>query len=424
MSMSKSVSNSLILLFACIGCFVALILFYEHLKPNADVGCKAVGGNCAAVNESDYGHVGKVPTSIFGLGMYVSLVAICLKRRKLMADQPLDADDIAEPEPVDDVDNADLATEPIPTRVIDPPDQQFSPHRKILRSLDLAVWLMAAPAVGISWWLQSISIYQLISFCPWCMGSAFLVTFIFLLASRDLFLNGKPLAGEQKLLVGTVTFIAALSFLMALPDIMAHIRNAQGKAAAEVVGPVVEPPTAPPIKTADMEVTGPADAPFTIVEFADYQCPHCAKTSIMLSEELKKHPNRFRFAFRNYPLQMHHWASQAALAAEAAGEQGKFWQMHDFLFAHQADMAKPDFSQSNFTKYAASLGLNTQQFEQDAASDKIISKVANDSTTAQQIKVQMTPTFFIINRKGGLYQITGMTPMKVALEDTDDKAWK
>jgi protein-disulfide isomerase len=256
------------------------------------------------------------------------------------------------------------------------------------------------------------------------MGSAFLVTLIFVLASKDLFLDYAKIGGEQRLLAGTVTFILIMALLMEMPDIMAHMRLAQIRVTANINGPVTQPADAPPIITPDMESTGPADAKYTIVEFADYQCPHCKKSSVMINEELKKNPNRFRFAFRNYPLPSHKWSSQAACAAEAAGEQGKFWQMHDYIFEHQADMNMQGFSEDVFTKYAEALGIKSDKFEADAASDKIMTRVANDSTTAQRVKVAMTPSFFIVNRKGGLYQITGMEKMKAALDDPTSDAWK
>jgi protein-disulfide isomerase len=427
MSMSKSVSNYLILFFACIGCFVTLVLFYEHLKPNADIGCKAVGGNCAAANESDYGHVGPIPTSIFGLGMYTTLLAICLQRRRLLATNlrpPVT--DIPDPE-VDDVSaDFDGSAAEFPPQSLSRDSSPLTPIHTKLRRLDLAVWIITTTAIVISWWLQYISLYELVSFCPWCMSSAFLVTLMFLLATKDQFLDNRQLGGEQKLLIGTVTFIAAMSFLMVLPDILRQIQIAQGKENAIHNGPVQ--PTvlaaAPPIITSDMETTGPADAQYTIVEFADYQCPHCSKAAVMLNTEMKKKSKLYRFAFRNFPLPMHRWAMPAALAAEAAGAQGKFWQMHDYIFAHQDAMTKPAFNQETFLTYAADLGLNTTKFEQDEASDKIITRVANDSTTAKEVKVEMTPTFFVINSKGGTYQLTGLEPMKAALDDPGDKAWK
>ena len=87
-----------------------------------------------------------------------------------------------------------------------------------------------------------------------------------------------------------------------------------------------------PLVTKDMNTLGSAKAPYTILEFADYQCPHCQKTSAFLSEVMKSHPDRYRLAFRNFPLPNHSWANQAAIAAEAAGLQGKFWEMHDYIF--------------------------------------------------------------------------------------------
>jgi protein-disulfide isomerase len=341
----------------------------------------------------------------------------------MATDQPPVTDDTLETDPDEDPTNVDLTPSAVTSPFQHQETAQLTPIRKQLRALDLAVWGIAAPAIGISWWLQNIALYKLISFCPWCMSSAFLVTFIFLLATKDLFLDNRKLAGEQKLLLGTVTFIAAMSFLMVLPGIMNQIETAKRLSKLEYNGRVTIKPEAPQIETSDMEVTGPANAPFTIVEFADYECPHCKMASAMLNEELKKHPNRFRFAFRNYPLPMHHWATPAALAAEAAGEQGKFWQMHDYIFAHQDDMKDKRFDQDSFAKYAAILGLDSEKFEKDEASDKILTRVATDATTAKSVKVELTPTFFVCNRKGGIYQITGKDALQSAIEDPSNKAW-
>ena len=152
-----------------------------------------------------------------GLLMYVTVVGLCLMRRKIIAaeapawplpDSSTDLDlETASLDPASDVSEA---SRDVPT----PASRAFITP---LRILNLAVWLIAASAVCISIWLQKVSLYELLSFCPWCMTSAFLVSCIFLLSSKDLFMEDRKFAGEQKLLAGTVGFIAVMSALMVVP---------------------------------------------------------------------------------------------------------------------------------------------------------------------------------------------------------------
>ena len=142
-------------------------------------------------------------------------------------------------------------------------------------------------------------------------------------------------------------------------------------------------------------VRGSARAPVTIEEFADFQCPPCGGVSAVIKDLEKKHPDRLRFVFRHYPLKNHQHAMPAALAAEAAGAQGKFWEMHDQLFQNQAAWSKAPEVQSVFEGYAANIGIDVQRFRKDMTDEKLKARVTADQERASSLGVSRTPSLFI-----------------------------
>jgi protein-disulfide isomerase len=136
---------------------------------------------------------------------------------------------------------------------------------------------------------------------------------------------------------------------------------------------------------------GPADAPVTLVEYGDYECPDCAAAFPIVKRLQKTLGDRLRFVFRNFPQNsIHPHASVAAQAALAAGAQGKFWPMHDLLFAHQATLA--DHSMDEF---ALKLGLEIYKFDADLASERFARRVRDDYEGGVRSGVTGTPTLFI-----------------------------
>src|SRR5512132_3996401 len=117
-------------------------------------------------------------------------------------------------------------------------------------------------------------------------------------------------------------------------------------------------------------VRGNPDAPVTLEEFADFQCPPCSQFAPFAEELLREYDSRLRIVFRNFPLPGHEHAREAALAAEAAGLQGKFWEMHDTLYREQEGWSKAPNARELFEWYAGTLGLNMDQFKKDMDSDK------------------------------------------------------
>jgi len=141
--------------------------------------------------------------------------------------------------------------------------------------------------------------------------------------------------------------------------------------------------------------TGNLQAKITLVEYGDYQCPHCGHAHPLLKRLLKEMGSELRFVFRNFPLQeIHPSAYMAALAAEAAGKQGKFWEMHDLIFEHQKTLQG-----HAFVDFAERLQLNLQQFAQDWKSEEIQGKVELDFESGIRSGVNGTPTFFVNGEK-------------------------
>ena len=141
---------------------------------------------------------------------------------------------------------------------------------------------------------------------------------------------------------------------------------------------------------------GPANAPVTLVEFADYQCPTCKIWSPMVTELLRRYPDKVRFEFHYFPLvQIHRNAMAAAQAAEAAGDQGRYWEMHDLLFDEQERWANSPNVETMFLTYASRLGLNQNQFMQSMHSPDVQNRILEDVARARDARLEGTPTIFV-----------------------------
>jgi protein-disulfide isomerase len=137
--------------------------------------------------------------------------------------------------------------------------------------------------------------------------------------------------------------------------------------------------------------SGPADAPVTLVQYGDYECPYCGKAYPVVKEIQERLGARLRFVFRNFPLNtIHEHAGVAAQAAEAAAAQGKFWEMHDILYEHQEELADRDLRE-----YALRVGLEIYRFDADLSGEKFAKKVRDDFRGGVRSGVNGTPTFFI-----------------------------
>ncbi len=135
---------------------------------------------------------------------------------------------------------------------------------------------------------------------------------------------------------------------------------------------------------------GPKNARVTIIEFSDFQCPYCSRADKTIKEVLQAYPEDVRVVFKNLPLGFHKQAEPAARAALAAGEQGKFWEMHDALFENQRKL-----SEDLYMEQAKKLGLDMEKFTKDYNSEAIKKQVQEDAKLARKHGITGTPGFFV-----------------------------
>jgi protein-disulfide isomerase len=146
-----------------------------------------------------------------------------------------------------------------------------------------------------------------------------------------------------------------------------------------------------PVSIERDHIRGNPDAPLTLLEYGDFECPYCGAAYPIVDQVRQRMGDRLRFVFRHFPLtQIHPHAEHAAEAAEAASAQGKFWEMHDMLYEHQKALDDLDLAQ-----YATDLGLDVVQFQADLVGHAYAGRVREDFMSGMRSGVNGTPTFFI-----------------------------
>jgi protein-disulfide isomerase len=162
-----------------------------------------------------------------------------------------------------------------------------------------------------------------------------------------------------------------------------HAVIAEAARARMLGSPIAIPVIGAPVK-------GPADARITIVEFSDFQCPFCAQAVERANAVLAMYPKDVKLVFKQYPLESHPQAHLAAEAALAAHAQGKFWQMHDKLYAHYREL-----DEKRILAYAKEVGLDMDRFSSELSSGKYRAQVDQDAADGDAAGVQGTPTFYV-----------------------------
>lgn len=151
----------------------------------------------------------------------------------------------------------------------------------------------------------------------------------------------------------------------------------------------------PPVSERD-HAAGPASAPLTLVEYGDYQCPHCAAADPVVRSVQKAFGERLRFVFRNFPLaEAHPAAEPAAEFAEGSAAQGKFWEAHDAIFAWSRRHGPPSLGPEAFASIAEHLRLDARQLEVDVVEHRYLERIRSDFQSGVRSGVNGTPTFFI-----------------------------
>jgi protein-disulfide isomerase len=165
-----------------------------------------------------------------------------------------------------------------------------------------------------------------------------------------------------------------------------------------------------PVRSPD-HVLGHAHAPVTLVEYGDFECPHCKKAAPVLRLLRAQHPRHLRLVFRHFPLEgVHPHALGAALAAEAAGAQGKFWAMHDLLFENQSHL-KP----AQVRRYAERLELDMVRYDAETGDTVHLQRVREDIEGGERCGVRATPSFFL---NGKLVDVSfGLDVLRKRVED-------
>ncbi len=187
---------------------------------------------------------------------------------------------------------------------------------------------------------------------------------------------------------------------------------------ASIQSPSGQPSQPIKISVDNDPVRGNPDAPITIIEFSDFQCPFCARFHVQtLPSILEEYidTGKVNLVYRDFPIQsIHPNALPAAVAAECANEQGKYWQYHDTLFERQNSWSKLDTGSviSTFSQYAADVGLEQQQFDSCLGSGKYLQEVQHDLNDGRTYDITGTPGFFIGNENIGFVKIDGAQPFE------------
>jgi protein-disulfide isomerase len=220
----------------------------------------------------------------------------------------------------------------------------------------------------------------------------------------NFFINGRKLVGAQPLASFTRVIDEELKKAKALmakgtPRNQVYTTLTK-KGATKAAAPARRKAPPPDTKVYNVPVDntdaikGNKNAKITIVEFSEFQCPFCSRVGPTLKRIQKEYGNKVRIVFKHNPLSFHKDAPAASAAAEAAGKQGKFWEMHDLLFKNQRALKR-----ANLDSYAKELGLDMKRFAADIDSPAIKSKIAKHQALATQLKARGTPHFFVNGRR-------------------------
>lgn len=190
----------------------------------------------------------------------------------------------------------------------------------------------------------------------------------------------------KKLIIWTLILAGSAAFLFGLVKL------------ATVLTPSQTATLTTPVSANDWQ-KGTANPKVILVEYSDFQCPACALYYPILKQLTNQFSDQLQFVYRHFPLPSHNNAKLAATATEAAGIQGKFWEMHDLIFENQNTWSEQKNAKEVFLEYAANLNLDIEKFKNDLDSATVKNKVANDEISGKKAGVNSTPTFFLNGTK-------------------------
>lgn len=149
----------------------------------------------------------------------------------------------------------------------------------------------------------------------------------------------------------------------------------------------------------------------TVVEFGDFQCPSCAQALPVTKQIKEEYGDKITFVFRNFPLAMHKNAEAASQAAESAGSQGRFWEMHDKLFLGQAEWAELGNPDDVFVRYASELGIDGEKLRKDLEQKTYKDTIEEDKADGTALQVAGTPTFFVDGQRAAKFDYETLKTM-------------
>ncbi len=168
-----------------------------------------------------------------------------------------------------------------------------------------------------------------------------------------------------------------------------------GSPAPTAANPGNPPPQVYEIALGESPVKGPRDAPVTIVEFSDFQCPGCKTYQGLMNQVLQLYPKEVKLVYKEFPLaEIHANAVNAAKAALAAGRQGKFWEMHDAIYQNQDELGM-----DKLKEYAQKVGIDVLRWEQDFNSPEVQQQLSREADEGRAAGVDSTPSFFVNGRR-------------------------
>jgi protein-disulfide isomerase/uncharacterized membrane protein/rhodanese-related sulfurtransferase len=334
--------KTLLLALPLLGLFDSLYLLWAYTSPSRPMVC--LGSGCDAVRASSYAHLFGLPLPVFGVANYTVLGLLIFAL--VLVSAPLG-------------------------RVIQ--------------------WTVAGISGGgflFSLYLTSLQAFVIHAWCAWCDISALVVTGIFVLSLFELrrpLTPTDPVAALARVRTNFILCVVAL--LVGVPAFILLSRHGGLPPVPQASSQALLEHLVRP----ESHVAGSLNAPLTIVEFGDFECPACSLSEQAARQIRAQYGDRIRFVFRQFPLsKIHPQSEKAAEASECAAEQGKFWEAVEKLYAEQADL-----SVGALQRYARELGLDQSRFNQCLASGETASRVQQDLADGHALNVAGTPTFFI-----------------------------
>jgi protein-disulfide isomerase/uncharacterized membrane protein/rhodanese-related sulfurtransferase len=352
-----------LLILTLAGLFDALYLLWVYSSPSRPLVCTGIG--CDVVRASRYAHLWGQPLPLYGVAMYSALLVAVLA-------------------------------------------QVWLNSAGARRLAQVGTALISGGGFAFSAYLTALEAFVIQAYCAWCLGSAAIVTLIFALALADLraaptgdALEDRTAGSALRGQFGGVTVVMVIAGVIAFRYLSSRpeLPPAPAVSAATLDEHLVRP---------DSHAIGSPNAPVTVVEFGDFECPMCGSAQPMIQQMLDKYGTQIRFVFRQFPInEIHPYAQTAAEASECAANQGKFWEAERKFYQEQSDL-----TEAALDRYAVEIGLNVKAMNQCLMNGTVRARVQQDVDDGKVVGVRGTPTFFVGHQKlVGLTQYTQLSQL-------------